>query len=62
LKILDFLDACGNPTAFEIINSKSEKLPETKHNSLLLELRKYFSVGRMPERNCLLNEGICSDP
>jgi uncharacterized protein len=49
LTFSEFLDACGNPTAFEIVNSKPEKLPETTHQSLLLELRKYFFVGGMPE-------------
>ncbi|MGI6393515.1 MAG: ATP-binding protein [bacterium] len=45
----EFLNACGNSRAFEIVNSKPEKLPETTHNSLLSELRKYFFVGGMPE-------------
>lgn len=45
----EFLDACGNSTALEIVNSKPIKLSESTHNSLLEELKKYFFVGGMPE-------------
>jgi len=45
----EFLEATDNSTAHEIVNSSPQKLPETIHNSILSELKKYFFTGGMPE-------------
>ena len=45
----EFLEATENVTAHEIVNSLPQKLPETTHNSILSELKKYFFTGGMPE-------------
>jgi len=45
----EFLEATNNSTAHEIVNSAPRKLPETIHESLLSELKKYFFTGGMPE-------------
>lgn len=45
----EFLEATGNLTAHQIINSAPEKLPESTHKSILGELKKYFFTGGMPE-------------
>ncbi len=45
----EFLEAAQNHTAVEIINSSPKILPQSIHNALIAELKKYFFVGGMPE-------------
>ncbi len=49
MSFLEYLQAGGNNSAVEIIQSKPQKLPEPIHASLLQELKTYFFVGGMPE-------------
>ena len=45
----EYLLAIGNEPAAQLIRKSPEKLPESTHNFLLGELKKYFFVGGMPE-------------
>ena len=49
LSFSEFLLARNNQTAYEIIKSKPKKLPNSLHNTLISELKKYLIVGGMPE-------------
>ena len=52
MSFLEFLMATGNDIAAETILSPPSRLPESVHNMLLEELRRYMFIGGMPE--CVL--------
>jgi uncharacterized protein len=49
MNFVEFLVASGKTAASEIIQSAPAKQPESIHNMILEELRKYLFVGGMPE-------------
>ena len=49
MNFIEFLMAIGKMKAAEIIQKPPEKLPDSIHDMLLDELRKYLFVGGMPE-------------
>jgi len=52
MNFAEFLKATGKTVAAEIVLSKPTPPPESIHNMLLDELRRYFFIGGMPE--CVL--------
>ncbi len=52
MSFVEFLMATNNDIAAETILSPPSRLPETVHNMLLEELRRYMFIGGMPE--CVL--------
>jgi len=49
MNFYEFLKAAGKDLMAELIINKPKELPESTHNAINEELRKYFFVGGMPE-------------
>lgn len=49
MNFYEFLKACGNSMAADLIMGEPKELPEPVHNLLNDEIRNYFFIGGMPE-------------